>query len=84
MFSISCSVSRVFVATASGFSVFDLDSEEFANYGFGQLPSSSVTCCAWSDELEQAWIGTGKGIAIWQEDEEKPDRDPGGWGDKTR
>ncbi len=70
VFSVSCSDTHAFIATASGFSVLNLDSSEITNYGSDKLPSSSVTCSAWCGELGQAWIGTGKGIAIWSQGQE--------------
>jgi len=70
VFSVSRSDSHAFVATANGFSVLDTDSNEFTNYGSDQLPSSSVTCCTWCEGCGQAWVGTGRGIAIWKEGEE--------------
>jgi len=70
VFSLSSSKHQIFVGTTSGFSVITPDNCTVVNYGSEYLPNLNVFSLTWSSELNQTWIGTGSGMAIWEEGQE--------------
>jgi hypothetical protein len=67
VFSLSSSDRRIFVGTTSGLSIIEPETSSITNYGSRLLPSPVVFSTAWCPEIGQAWIGTGSGIAIWED-----------------
>ncbi len=64
VFSVSASADYIFAGTTSGLSVFCKHCPGWVSYD-SDLPSPSVYATLWDSELDQGWIGTGNGLAIW-------------------
>jgi len=55
----------LYIGTRLGITILDLDSYTFMNLDRGVLPFSNVTSLTYDSSYDRLWIGTTKGLVIW-------------------